>query len=138
MAGVLSTTAANSLLDLMFGANKAASFPNTYYLALFLDTPAPTITGGTEPSGNGYARVAVGNDGTNFAAASNRVKTTATNITFPTPTGAWGTVAYVGIYSASTGGTFYGYGALSGPIYVDTGVTVAILSGGFDITIPSV
>lgn len=138
MAGVLSTTAANSLLDLMFGANKVSPFPNTYYLALFLDTPAPDITGGTEPSGGAYARVAVTNNGTNFAAASTRVKTTATSIVFPTATGTWGTVAYVGIFDAATNGTFYGYGELSSPILVDTGITVAILAGGFDITIPSV
>ena len=61
----LSKYAQPKVLGLIFG-NTAYSVPATYYLAAFSTTP--TDQGGTELSGNGYARVSITNNTTNFPA----------------------------------------------------------------------
>lgn len=134
----LTPTAANSVLDLMFGSGRATSFPATYYLALFTTATVPTSSGGTEPSGNAYARVAVTNNDTNFPAASGGTKANATSVIWPTASGSWGTVGYVGLYNAASGGTFYGYATLSSNVTVSGGMTVALLANGLSISITTV
>lgn len=72
----------------------------TTYLALFTAFTATTVgTSGqaadtyTEPSGNAYARQSIANTAWGaIAAGTGGRKTTATQVTFPTATGAWGTV----------------------------------------------
>jgi hypothetical protein len=71
----------NKMLGHLFGT--AYTAPTTVYMAL--STTTPTDAGGnvTEPSGNGYARVAIGNNSTNWNAASGGTVTNKTAITFP-------------------------------------------------------
>lgn len=76
-----------------------------------LHTALPSDAGSNEVSGSAYARQAGGT----FTQASNN-PTTASNaaqIDFPIATGSWGTVTHFGIWSASSGGTFYGAWALT-------------------------
>lgn len=99
------------ILDDIFGI-AAFSVPATVYIALF--TAAPNDAGGgTECSGNAYARVAV----TNTAASWSRVGNQVTNdnaITFPSPTGAaWGTVTHWGMFDAASAGNLLMWGALT-------------------------
>ena len=94
----------NASLDATFGSGT----PATLYLAVSTTTPNKDGTGFTEPVGNGYARVAITNNTTNFPAATTvggqgQIQI-ATVQTFPTATGDWGSCTYVGVFDAPTGG----------------------------------
>jgi len=105
-----------------------------YYIGLSTTTPVQAKGGSapywnfTEPSGGGYARVEVVNGTTEFVAATPQPSTgyevtNGTAITFPTPTGSWGTVTYFGIFSAATTGTLVAYGQLTTAKAIGTGDT---------------
>lgn len=66
----------------------------------------------SEPSGGGYARVAVPNDTTNWPAASVGQTSNSTDIVFPVATADWGQVAVVSICDAATGGNRWWIGTL--------------------------
>lgn len=125
--GALSDGFANDMLNTLFGG-VATTAPATYYVGLSTTQPTDAGTGITEPSTGAYARVAVTNNTTNFPNASARAKSNGTAITFPSPTGTWGTVKWAVLYTASTGGTFCGWGELS--------EAISPVSGGSAPTIP--
>lgn len=124
----------NRVLDHIFGG-AASSAPGTLYVGL--STTTITDAGGniTEPSGNGYARVAVTNNSTNFPNASGGAKANGTAITFPQASGSWGTVTDFFISDASSGGNIYAYGALAVAKAVTSGDTLSIPIGDLDITL---
>ena len=112
----------NKLVDQIF-RGQAFTFPSTLYVGLLTATPSDT-GGGTEVSGNAYARVAVTNSLANWAgtqgvattvASSGNTGTTSNNVavTFPTPTATWGTVTAFGIYDAASAGNLLFYGTLT-------------------------
>jgi hypothetical protein len=115
------------LLDHVF-TNSAYTAPSAVYLGLF--TAAPNDAGGgTELSGNGYARQTMamsvsGNTATNSAAEE-----------FATATGSWGTVTHVGVFDASSSGNLLAYGALSASKAIATGDVFRIPAGDLDITL---
>lgn len=123
----------NALLDAFLGDDHIAAFGATVYFALFTATPNDT-GGGTEVSGGSYARVAVTNNDTNFPAASSGSKVNGTRIEFPEATGSWGTVTHWGVFSASSVGTLYAYGALSTSRSVVSGDAPFYPAGGLEIT----
>lgn len=92
-----------------FGGGATTWAPGTWYLGLSTTTPADDGTGFTEPSGGGYARVAVLNDSTRWELASTSggvtSKANKTAFTFPNPTGNWGQITHYGFFTASSGGT---------------------------------
>lgn len=90
------------------------TMPSTTYAALATGTGSDAACG-TEVSGGSYARVAVTSSLANWAgtqssgstvASSGTSGTTSNNnaITFPAPTGNWGTVTEVCVMDASSGG----------------------------------
>lgn len=89
--------------------------PATVYIALSTTTPNDDGSNFTEPSGNGYARVAVTNNLTEWPdSAGSGQKSNANTILFPQASGgAWGTVTYAGIFDASSGGNLLWSGPLS-------------------------
>lgn len=102
----------NKLLDHVLGGGDYTR-PATLYVAL-TTTQSADGSGGTEPSGNGYARVAVTNNATNFPAASAGAKSNGVLIDFGAPTGStWGTVLCVEIWDASSGGNRIKWGDLT-------------------------
>jgi hypothetical protein len=112
----------NKLVDQIF-RGQAFTFPSTLHVGLLTATPSDT-GGGTEVSGNAYARVAVTNSLANWAgtqgvattvASSGTTGTTSNNVavTFPTPTATWGTVVAFGIWDAATAGNLLFYGTLT-------------------------
>lgn len=132
--GRLSDTDANALLDSLFGS----ASPATYYFGL--STTQPTSAGGniTEPSGGAYARVSVTNNSTNFPAAASRSKSNGTAITFPSPSGSWGTVGWWVIMTASSGGTMRSSGALNNASTIASGDPAPAFGvGAFVISCPS-
>jgi len=110
--------------------------PATVYVGLSTTTPVDAGTNFTEPSGNGYARVAVTNNDTNWPAASGTTGTKAngTAITFPQSTGSWGTVTHWAIFDASTGGNMMDFSALSASKAVGSSETISFGVGSLTIT----
>jgi hypothetical protein len=102
----------NKLLDDWIGAS-AYSVPATLYIGLSTTTPTQAGTSFTEPSGNGYARVAVTNNLTNWPAAASGAKSNAIQINFPQATGSWGATTYFGIFDATTGGNLLAFAVLA-------------------------
>lgn len=98
-----------------------------------LHTADPGNAGASEVAGNNYGRVA---GGTFNQSGSN--PTTATNaavIEFAVATGNWGTVSYFGIWSASSGGTFYGGWALVTPKAYTTDDVARFIAGALTATL---
>jgi len=125
----------NELLDHVWGAS-AYTAPVTLYVGL--STTLPTDAGGniTEPSGaNGYARVAVTNNLTNWPAAIGGAKSNGSLIAFPTATASWGTVSWFFISDAASGGNMLGWGTLTNPKTIDSGDTASFQIGDLDITL---
>lgn len=91
-----------AVLDAALGAG-ATLLSATVDLALSTTDPTEDGSGITEPSGGGYARKTINNDGTQWAAAAleSGVATKRTNaeINFGTASGAaWGLIGWVVIY----------------------------------------
>jgi hypothetical protein len=113
MPGSKSNYLENKLLDHVYGGPDYPR-PATVYVALF--TAAPTDSGGgTEVSGPGYARVGVTNNATNWPASSGGSKSNGTTITFPTATGAWGSVGSFATYDSESGGNLLHWGTVDTP-----------------------
>jgi hypothetical protein len=134
----------NKLIDQIFRA-QAYTFPTTLYVGLLTAAPSDT-GGGTEVTGNAYARASVASSLVNWAgtqaaastvASSGTTGTTSNNgsISFPTPTAAWGLVTHFGIYDAATGGNLLFYGALTIQKTINQGDTVLFPAATLSIQI---
>lgn len=109
--------------------NTAYTSPTTIYLALF--TSDPTDAGsGTEVSGGGYARTSF-----TMGAPSNGVSLSSSAIEFPQCTVAWGTVGWIGIYDALTGGNLLYHSPLDTAISIDVTDILRILTGSLSVTL---
>jgi hypothetical protein len=134
----LTSTYRNNLVAAAFGTGHAEVFPATYYLGLSTTNPASTAT---EPSSNGYARVAITNatsdDGSTnaFTTPANGQASNNALITFSAATGAWGNCGYFVLYSAPTGGVLIGYGTLTTPVNVTTDTVVQFPARSLTVTI---
>jgi len=108
--------------------------PTNTYVALFTAAPSDS-GGGTEVSGNAYARQAVAAAGwTSGAAGSGQIQNTAA-ITFPAATPAtWGTVTHFGIFDASTAGNLLMWAALGASKTVGVGDVVQFAAGALSLT----
>jgi hypothetical protein len=115
------------VLDHVFGGN-AYTAPVTLYTGLYTAAPSDT-GGGTELSGNGYARQA-----TAFTVTGNTASNTSAE-EWATATGSWGTITHVGVFDASTGGNLMAYGTLTASKTIATGDVFRIPAGDLDITL---
>jgi hypothetical protein len=111
----------------------SATRPTAWHVGLF--TSDPTDAGsGTEVSGNAYARQPVA-----FNAATGTNPTYSDNtatVTFPTASGGnWGTIGWIGIYDADTGGNLLFHGALTASKVVNAGDTFQILANNLVINL---
>ena len=125
------------ILGLIFGA-RAFSAPGTYYVGLWTSSLSDSSTGSAagEVSGGSYARVSVTNNSSNFDDPAGAGATANTLlISFPMATASWGTVTYVGICDASTGGNMVAYAQLTSPVSVAQYDTVIFQPGDLDITL---
>ncbi len=101
----------------------------TVYVSLW--TSDPTDAGsGTEVSGGSYARTAV-----TFGAPSNGVTTNSADVTFPTATGSWGTVGWIGINDALTTGNLLYHSPLDVSKTVTSGDIFKISTGNLSVTL---
>lgn len=110
----LSDTTENELLDYFL--------EDDLYAGVSIADPGDDGATLDEPSGGGYARVAI--TAATWDAASGGSKKNGTAIEFPTATDDWGTVTYFCIFDALTGGTIKASGALTAGKNITTGQTL--------------
>lgn len=108
--------------------NTAYTSPSAVYCALYTAAPSDA-GGGTEVSGNDYARTAI-----TFGAASGGAIANSAPVEFPTPSGSWGTVTHFGVFDASTAGNLLYWGALTASQVIASGNDVTFPIGDIDIT----
>lgn len=117
----------NKVLDHIL-RNTAFTQPSALFVGLFTASPNDT-GGGTEASGNGYAREAV-----TFAAASSGSASNSADIDFGAPSGGtWGTITHWALFDASTSGNMLVYGSLASSKVTADGDQVLFATG--DLTI---
>jgi hypothetical protein len=109
--------------------NTSYTSPTTVYVALYTTDPTDADTG-TEVSGNGYARQSV-----TFSAPSNGATSNSAAVEFPQATGSWGTVAYIGLRDASSGGNLLYHTALDASKTIATGDVFRISAGSLTVTL---
>jgi len=126
----LSDHAEALLLDWLM-TNGSATRPTAWYVALYTAAPSDS-GGGTEVSGNGYAREAV-----TFAAATTPGGTTSNTgaVTFTASGGNWGSITHIGIHDAVSGGNLLWHGAMTASKTVNDGDTLEFSIGNIDLTI---
>ena len=130
----------SALLNHSFGKT-AFTMPATVACALFTSTAttgeleAGTLTNEVA-NANAYARVTVA-AGSITASAGGSALVTSADITFPTATGAWGTVAYVAFLDSAThgAGNVLWYGALAANKTIASGDVFKILAGQVSATL---
>ena len=118
----------NALIN---GTLRATSYtaPTTVYVGLYTTDPTDANTG-TEVSGGSYARTSV-----TFGAPSNGVTTNSAAVTFPTATGTWGTVGWIGILDAATSGNLLYHTPLTSSKSITSGDIFTIAIGNLSVTL---
>jgi hypothetical protein len=118
----------NALINATLRATTYTSVA-TVYVSLW--TSDPTDAGsGTEVSGGSYARTSV-----TFGAPSNGVTTNSADVTFPTATGSWGVVGWIGINDAATSGNLLYHSPLDTSKTIDSGDIFKISTGNLSVTL---
>jgi len=115
------------ILDHVF-AGAAYTAPSTKYIGLFTAAPGET-GGGTEVSGNAYARQSMA-----FTTSGDTTSNNAA-VEFPTATGSWGTITHIGVFDASTSGNLMVYATLTASKAIASGDVFRVPSGDLDITL---
>ena len=117
-----------ALLNHVF-RNTAMTSPTTVYLALYTAAPSDA-GGGTEVTGNGYAREAI-----TFGAPSAGQVSNSAEISFTASGGKWGTITPVGIFEAITAGNLLYHGALTTSRIVNDTDTLTFAVGELDCSL---
>ncbi len=130
MAGSLSTALHNKLVDHILKTTPF-SVPTNVYVALY--SVAPTEAGGgTELTGNGYARIVHNSWDAAAAGASENTGV----ITFAAASGGdWLQAVAFALFDAITAGNFLGWGDLTTPKTVQDGDTAEFADGALDTAI---
>jgi hypothetical protein len=117
----------NKVLDHVL-RNTALTSPTTVYAALYTVAPSDT-GGGTEVTGNAYARTAI-----TFGAPSAGVASNSAAVTFPTATpSGWGTIVAMGVFDAATVGNLLYWTTITNKA-VNAEDTAEFAIGDIDIT----
>jgi hypothetical protein len=109
--------------------NTAYTSPATVYVGLYTSDPTDANTG-TEVSGGSYTRTAV-----TMGAPSGGVSTNSAAVTFPTATGTWGTVGWIGILDDSTSGNLLYHTPLTASKSITSGDIFTIAIGNLSVTL---
>ena len=109
--------------------NTSYTSPSVVYLGLYTSDPTDADTG-TEVSGGSYARQAI-----TFGAPSNGVTTNTAAIEFPQATGTWGTIGWIGIEDALTGGNLLYHSPLDVSKTIASGDIFKIAIGSLSVTL---
>lgn len=104
------------------------------WVALWTATLNAASTVGTagEVAGSGYARVEV--DLTTDPFTTDDPPENSADIVFPEATGTWGSVTYVALCDAVTGGNILYWGQLAAPTAINSGQTAKFLAGSLTLS----
>ena len=111
-----------------FTGRASTTAPSAVYIGLAVGSIADDA-GGTELSGNNYTRKAI-----TFAVASGGSIASNASVEFNSATGSWGTVAYWGIWDASTSGNLLFHGAFTASKAIASGDILKVASGSLTIS----
>lgn len=120
----------NFLEDALINAtlrNTAYTSPSVVYVGLYTSDPTDANTG-TEVSGGSYARTAV-----TFAAPTNGTALSSSVVSFPQATTNLGTIGWIGILDALTGGNLLYHTALDVAKPIDIGDIFQIAIGNLSV-----
>jgi hypothetical protein len=122
----------NLVLTWLFTTGSATR-PTAWYVGLY--TSAPTDAGGgTEVTGNAYARKATGT--LTVSGTSPTLCTNSAAIEFAAASGGnWGTITYAAVFDALTSGNMLGWAALTTSRTINDGDILRIPAGDLDITL---
>jgi hypothetical protein len=122
----------NLVLTWLFTTGSATR-PTAWYVGLY--TSAPTDAGGgTEVTGNAYARKATGT--LTVSGTSPTLCTNSSAIEFAAASGGnWGTITYAAVFDALTSGNMLGWAALTTSRTINDGDILRIPAGDLDITL---
>ncbi len=121
----------NLLLNWLLTTNSATR-PTAWYVGLFTAAPSDA-GGGTEVTGNGYARVATG---TISVSGTDTTATNSASIEFAAASGGnWGTVTHAAIFDASTSGNMLAWAALTTSRTINDGDVFRIPAGSLTVTL---
>lgn len=121
----------NLLLNWLLTTNSATR-PTAWYVGLFTAAPSDA-GGGTEVSGNGYARVATG---TISVSGTDTTATNSASIEFAAASGGnWGTITHAAIFDASTSGNMLAWAALTTSRTINDGDVFRIPAGSLTVTL---
>ena len=118
----------NKVLDDVLGT-AAFTAPTTVYIGLYT-TATGAAGGGTEVSGNGYARKAM-----TFDAAAAGASDNTSAVEFDTATGSWGTITHTAVLDAATVGNMLMENALTASKAIASGDVFRFQAGEFDVTL---
>jgi len=121
----------NLVLTYLFTTGSATR-PTAWYVGLFTAAPSDT-GGGTEVTGNGYARVVTG---TISGSGTATTFSNAAAIEFAAASGGnWGTVGWAGIFDASTSGNLLAWAPLTTSRVINDGDVFRIPATSLTITL---
>lgn len=126
----MTTYLSHKLLDHSLGT-AAYTPPVAIYVALFSSAPSDS-GGGTELSGNGYARAAATFSESTLAKTENSA-----DVTFGPATANWNEVTHYALFDSDSGGNMLWWGALNYPKTVLDGEEGKFLAGYLDIDMSS-
>lgn len=109
--------------------NTSYTSPSVVYLGLYTSDPTDADSG-TEVTGGSYARQSI-----TFGAPSNGVSTNTAAIEFPQATASWGTVGWIGIEDAVSGGNLLYHTALDTSKTIENGDIFKIAIGSLSVTL---
>jgi hypothetical protein len=121
-----SNTYETNVLKWTFTTNSVTR-PTSWYIGLF--TSAPTESGGTEISGNGYTRKSATFTVTGDTASNSNA------VEFDAATGSWGNITHAAVFDASSGGAQIAYAALTTAKDIGVGDVLRFPVGDVDITL---
>lgn len=121
----------NLVLNYLLTANSVTR-PTAWYVGLFTAAPSDT-GGGTEVSGNGYARKATG---TMTITGTATTATNAAAIEFsPASGGNWGTLTHAAVFDALTGGNMLAWAPLTTSRTINDGDVFRIPASSLTVTL---
>lgn len=133
MAGSKADYLEDKILDHVLGGGDYTR-PTDVFIALYTTAPGDA-GGGVEVSGNGYGRVTVTNNLTNWPASSGGSKSNGASFDFATASGGnWGTIQAFAVLDAISAGNFLYWGTVTTPKDVNDGDTAKFPIGSITIT----
>jgi hypothetical protein len=124
----MSTYLENALINATL-RNTSYTSPAAVYIGLYTSDPTDANTG-TEVSGGSYTRTAV-----TMGSPTDGVSTNSAAVEFPQASGSWGTVGWIGILDASSGGNLLYHTALDTSKTISSGDIFKIAIGGLSVTL---